>query len=107
MSLPPRLQLQTQRTDFDPHVTIEFPAEDTRNLAFALQCDQPSRGARRWSMCMAGRRALRRSGHPGGGLRQVNLHWNLEQAVSSTGQWETNRSDAPGTVCLPFCVLAM
>ena len=56
---------------------------------------------------MAGWPPLRRSGHPGVGLRQVNLHWNLKQAVSSTGQWETNRSDAPGTVCLPFCVFAM
>ena len=36
---PPYLQLQTVRTDFDPHVTITFPAEDTRNLAFALRRD--------------------------------------------------------------------
>ena len=44
--LAPLGGLQALRTDFDPHATITFPAEDTRNLAFALQCDQPSRGAR-------------------------------------------------------------
>ena len=42
--LAPLGGLQALRTDFDPHATITFPAEDTRNLAFALQCDQPSRG---------------------------------------------------------------
>ena len=38
-SLPPRLQLQTVRTDFVPHVTIEFPAKDGRNFTVALRRD--------------------------------------------------------------------
>ena len=35
MSLPPRLQLQLERTDFVPHVTIEFPEKDGRNFTVA------------------------------------------------------------------------